>query len=70
MKITNQIVIDAMGKSTILFLQWEAFSLPELQNFLRILEKEEDEQLQTLKRRYEVYRKKLEEALGGLWIPS
>ncbi|KAG8137790.1 hypothetical protein E2320_003738, partial [Naja naja] len=49
---------------------WEAFSLPELQNFLRILDKEEDEQLQTLKRRYAVYRKKLEEALGGIWIPS
>ncbi|XP_063165319.1 ras association domain-containing protein 3 isoform X1 [Candoia aspera] len=49
---------------------WEAFSLPELQNFLRILDKEEDEQLQTLKRRYGVYREKLEEALGGVWIPS
>ncbi|XP_034258994.1 ras association domain-containing protein 3 isoform X1 [Pantherophis guttatus] len=49
---------------------WEAFSLPELQNFVRILDKEEDEQLQTLKRRYAVYRKKLEEALGGVWIPS
>ncbi|KAM6437948.1 ras association domain-containing protein 3 [Liasis olivaceus] len=49
---------------------WEAFSLPELQNFLRILDKEEDEQLQTLKRRYAVYREKLEEALGEVWIPS
>ncbi|XP_026555892.1 ras association domain-containing protein 3 [Pseudonaja textilis] len=49
---------------------WEAFSLPELQNFLRILDKEEDEQLQTLKRRYAAYRKKLEEALGGVWIQS
>ncbi|XP_039198127.1 ras association domain-containing protein 3 isoform X3 [Crotalus tigris] len=49
---------------------WEAFSLPELQNFLRILDKEEDEQLQTLKRRYAVYREKLEEALRGVWIPS
>uniref|UniRef100_A0A6B2FD54 Ras association domain-containing protein 3 n=1 Tax=Bothriechis nubestris TaxID=1766655 RepID=A0A6B2FD54_9SAUR len=49
---------------------WEAFSLPELQNFLRILDKEEDEQLQTLKRRYAIYREKLEEALRGVWIPS
>lgn len=62
--------LDTMDKSTILFFQWEAFSLPELQNFLRILDKEEDEQLQTLKRRYAVYREKLEEALGGVWIPS
>uniref|UniRef100_A0ABM5GFT4 Ras association domain-containing protein 3 isoform X1 n=1 Tax=Pogona vitticeps TaxID=103695 RepID=A0ABM5GFT4_9SAUR len=49
---------------------WEAFSLPELQNFLRILDKEEDEQLQILKRRYAAYRDKLEEALGGVWKPG
>ncbi|KAF7246537.1 Ras association domain-containing protein 3 [Varanus komodoensis] len=49
---------------------WEAFSFPELQNFLRILDKEEDEQLQILKRRYAAYRDKLEEALGGVWKPG
>ncbi|XP_053111679.1 ras association domain-containing protein 3 isoform X2 [Hemicordylus capensis] len=49
---------------------WEAFSFPELQNFLRILEKEEDEQLQILKKRYAAYRDKLEEALGGVWKPG
>ncbi|XP_042324380.1 ras association domain-containing protein 3 isoform X2 [Sceloporus undulatus] len=49
---------------------WEAFSLPELQNFLRILDKEEDEQLQNLRRRYAAYRNKLEEALGGVWKPG
>lgn len=51
-------------------LQWEAFSLPELQNFLRILDKEENEQLQILKKRYAAYRDKLEEALGGVWKPG
>uniref|UniRef100_A0A8D0L6S0 Ras association domain family member 3 n=1 Tax=Sphenodon punctatus TaxID=8508 RepID=A0A8D0L6S0_SPHPU len=51
-------------------VMWEAFSLPELQNFLRILDKEEDEQLQNLKRRYAVYRDKLEEALGVVWKPG
>lgn len=50
--------------------EWEAFSLPELQNFLRILDKEEDEQLQSLKRRYTAYRQKLEEALGEAWKPG
>ncbi|EHB02933.1 Ras association domain-containing protein 3 [Heterocephalus glaber] len=50
--------------------EWEAFSLPELQNFLRILDKEEVEQLQKLKRRYTAYRHKLEEALGEAWKPS
>ncbi|KAJ6651409.1 hypothetical protein lerEdw1_020982, partial [Lerista edwardsae] len=49
---------------------WEAFSLPELQNFLRILDKEEDEQLQVLTRRYAAYRDKLEEALSGVWKPG
>ncbi|XP_051032128.1 ras association domain-containing protein 3 [Phodopus roborovskii] len=50
--------------------EWEAFSLPELQNFLRILDKEEEEQLQTLKRRYTAYRQKLEDALGEVWKPG
>lgn len=52
------------------FSQWEAFSLPELQNFLRILDKEEDEQLYNLKRRYTAYRQKLEAALGEVWKPG
>lgn len=50
--------------------EWEAFSLPELQNFLRILDKEEDEQLHNLKRRYTAYRQKLEAALGEAWKPG
>lgn len=50
--------------------EWEAFSLPELQNFLRILDKEEDEQLQNLKERYAAYRHKLEEALSQAWKPG
>lgn len=50
--------------------QWEAFTIPELQNFLRILDKEENEQLQILKKRYAAYRDKLEEALGGVWKPG
>lgn len=53
-----------------LLSQWEAFSLPELQNFLRILDKEEDEQLYNLKRRYTAYRQKLEAALSEVWKPG
>uniref|UniRef100_A0A2K5CGB6 Uncharacterized protein n=1 Tax=Aotus nancymaae TaxID=37293 RepID=A0A2K5CGB6_AOTNA len=52
------------------FGKWETFSLPELQNFLRILDKEEDEQLQKLKRRYTACRHQLEEALGEVWKPD
>uniref|UniRef100_A0A8C7B077 Ras association domain-containing protein 3 n=2 Tax=Mustelinae TaxID=169418 RepID=A0A8C7B077_NEOVI len=50
--------------------EWEAFSLPELQNFLRILDKEEDEQLQSLKRRYAAYRQQLEAALSEVRTPG
>ncbi|KAM4038999.1 ras association domain-containing protein 3 isoform 1-T1 [Anomaloglossus baeobatrachus] len=51
-------------------VMWEAFTIPELQNFLRILDKEEDEQLQSLKRRYSCYKEKLEEALSGVRKPG
>ncbi|XP_019753122.1 ras association domain-containing protein 1 isoform X1 [Hippocampus comes] len=42
---------------------WDAFSIPELRNFLRILDKEEDEQKEALLRRYNLYRHRLKEAL-------
>ncbi|XP_077401695.1 ras association domain family member 3 isoform X6 [Vanacampus margaritifer] len=45
---------------------WDAFSIPELRNFLRILDKEEDEQKEALMRRYDVYRHRLKEALREL----
>ncbi|KAM5172567.1 ras association domain-containing protein 3 isoform 1-T1 [Mantella aurantiaca] len=51
-------------------VMWEAFTVPELQNFLRILDKEEEEQLQSLKRRYSSYKEKLEEALSGVHKPG
>ncbi|KAG8439638.1 hypothetical protein GDO86_005714 [Hymenochirus boettgeri] len=51
-------------------VMWEAFTLPELQNFLRILDKEEEEQLQSLKRRYTSYKARLEEALSELHNPG
>ncbi|XP_077565519.1 ras association domain-containing protein 3-like [Stigmatopora nigra] len=44
---------------------WDAFSVPELRNFLRILDKEETEQKEALLRRYDVYRRSLKEALKG-----
>uniref|UniRef100_A0A2K5PFN0 Ras-associating domain-containing protein n=1 Tax=Cebus imitator TaxID=2715852 RepID=A0A2K5PFN0_CEBIM len=43
---------------------------PSLQNFLRILDKEEDEQSQNLKRCYTAYRHKLEEVLSEVWKPD
>ncbi|KAK0145829.1 Ras association domain-containing protein 3 [Merluccius polli] len=45
-------------------VMWDAFSIPELHNFLRILDKEEREQAETVARRYDNYRRKLQEALS------
>nr|XP_020448600.1 ras association domain-containing protein 5 isoform X2 [Monopterus albus] len=44
-------------------VEWHAFSVPELQNFLVILEKEESERVRAVKQKYEVYRHKLQQAL-------
>lgn len=49
--------------------QWDAFSIPELRNFLRILDKEEEEQKEAIARRYLSYRRRLEEALRELRGP-
>ncbi|CAL8379622.1 unnamed protein product [Boreogadus saida] len=44
-------------------VEWHAFSVPELQNFLVILGKEEGERVRTVEQRYSVYRHKLQQAL-------
>lgn len=49
-------------------VMWDAFSIPELCNFLRILEKEEKEQKVAVIQRYNIYRQRLQEAL--LRLPS
>ncbi|KAI5614421.1 ras association domain-containing protein 5 isoform X1, partial [Silurus asotus] len=44
-------------------VEWHAFSVPELQNFVTILVKEENERVRQVKQRYLAYRNKLEKAL-------
>ena len=39
--------------------QWEAFSIPELQNFLRILKREEEEHMDQIRTKYKVFRLQL-----------
>ncbi|PWA30230.1 hypothetical protein CCH79_00014905 [Gambusia affinis] len=51
-------------------VMWDAFSIPELRNFLRILEKEEQEQREAIIRRYEVCRQRLQEAMMAVGSPS
>ncbi|XP_049626926.1 ras association domain-containing protein 5 [Suncus etruscus] len=46
-------------------VEWDAFSIPELQNFLTILEKEEQDKIQQVQKKYDKFRQKLEEALKG-----
>ncbi|XP_068611490.1 ras association domain-containing protein 1 [Brachionichthys hirsutus] len=51
-------------------VMWDAFSIPELRNFLRILEKEESEQRKAVIRRYEAYRQRLQASLREVRGPS
>ncbi|XP_039084138.1 ras association domain-containing protein 1 isoform X2 [Hyaena hyaena] len=44
-------------------IQWDAFSMPELHNFLRILQREEEEHLRQILQKYSYCRQKIQEAL-------
>ncbi|XP_071993532.1 ras association domain-containing protein 5 isoform X2 [Engystomops pustulosus] len=44
-------------------VQWEAFTVPELQNFLLILDKEEKEKVQQVQKKYAAFREHLQDAL-------
>ncbi|XP_029428585.1 ras association domain-containing protein 5 isoform X2 [Rhinatrema bivittatum] len=44
-------------------VEWDAFSVPELQNFLMILDREEREKIQQVQKKYESFRQRLQEAL-------
>ena len=46
--------------------QWEAFSLPELENFLRILNREEEEYLEQVKAKYRLLRIQMGKRLADL----
>ncbi|XP_036388006.1 ras association domain-containing protein 5 isoform X2 [Megalops cyprinoides] len=51
-------------------VEWHAFSVPELQNFLTILGKEESERVRQVKQRYVAYREKLLQALQAQGQPG
>nr|XP_051707586.1 ras association domain-containing protein 1 isoform X2 [Oryctolagus cuniculus] len=44
-------------------VNWDAFSMPELHNFLRILQREEEEHLRRILQKYSRCRQKIQEAL-------
>uniref|UniRef100_A0A8C6SYH5 Ras association domain family member 1 n=1 Tax=Neogobius melanostomus TaxID=47308 RepID=A0A8C6SYH5_9GOBI len=45
--------------------EWHAFSMPELKNFLRILQREEEEHVKQIVQRYALARTRMQEALSG-----
>jgi hypothetical protein len=47
-------------------LQWEAFTLPELNNFLRILDREEEEYKNMVRKKYEFLGRKIQDAMERL----
>ncbi|XP_078402658.1 ras association domain-containing protein 5 isoform X2 [Cetorhinus maximus] len=51
-------------------VEWDAFSVPELQNFLIILEKEEKERIQQVQQKYITFRQKLEQTLKAVGKPG
>ncbi|XP_003726965.1 ras association domain-containing protein 1 isoform X1 [Strongylocentrotus purpuratus] len=46
-------------------IEWEAFTVPELQNFLRILDKEEEEYIQAVRRKYIKYQTLLQDTVDS-----
>lgn len=46
-------------------VNWHAFSMPELKNFLRILQREEEEHIKQIVQRYALARTKMQEVLAG-----
>lgn len=48
-----------------LYFQWHAFSMPELKNFLLILQREEEEHVKQIIQRYALARTKMRDALAG-----
>ncbi|KAF2976680.1 hypothetical protein EK904_010929, partial [Melospiza melodia maxima] len=44
-------------------VEWDAFSIPELQNFLMILDKEEKDKIQQVHKKYERFKQRLQQTL-------
>uniref|UniRef100_A0A8C1RUX6 Ras association domain family member 1 n=1 Tax=Cyprinus carpio TaxID=7962 RepID=A0A8C1RUX6_CYPCA len=51
-------------------VNWDAFSFPELQNFLRILQREEEDHVRQIVRRFALARDKMKEALENFSTPG
>ncbi|KAJ7419667.1 hypothetical protein BTVI_24557 [Pitangus sulphuratus] len=54
---------NAKVTNCLLMKLWDAFSIPELQNFLMILDKEEKDKIQQVHRKYERFKQRLQQTL-------
>uniref|UniRef100_A0A672GGJ8 Ras association domain-containing protein 1-like n=1 Tax=Salarias fasciatus TaxID=181472 RepID=A0A672GGJ8_SALFA len=50
--------------------EWDAFSFPELRNFLRILQREEEEHVRQIVRRYTLARDMMKQAMARITTPG
>ncbi len=48
------------------YLQWEAFSVPELENFLKILDREEEEYIDQVRHRYKMLKIQMDHQLADM----
>nr|XP_020443096.1 ras association domain-containing protein 1-like [Monopterus albus]XP_020443097.1 ras association domain-containing protein 1-like [Monopterus albus]XP_020443098.1 ras association domain-containing protein 1-like [Monopterus albus] len=51
-------------------VNWDAFSIPELHNFLRILQREEEEYIRQIEKRYACAREKMKQAMARITTPG
>ncbi|KAL0977765.1 hypothetical protein UPYG_G00160930 [Umbra pygmaea] len=51
-------------------VNWDAFSFPELRNFLRILQREEEEHVRQIVKRYALAREKMKDAMASCTNPG
>uniref|UniRef100_A0A672GHU7 Ras association domain-containing protein 1-like n=1 Tax=Salarias fasciatus TaxID=181472 RepID=A0A672GHU7_SALFA len=51
-------------------VNWDAFSFPELRNFLRILQREEEEHVRQIVRRYTLARDMMKQAMARITTPG
>lgn len=57
-------------KQNVFPLQWDAFSFPELNNFLRILQREEEEHVRQIVKRYAHARDMIRCAMARVTTPG
>ena len=55
-------------KTLLSFSQWDAFSFPELCNFLRMLQREEEVHIRQIVKRYALAREEIKQAMSAVSI--